>query len=86
MLLLDTHGLTIFFSLDPIKNKGVLSYLTLIKHEGGHVKSFTYFYMIKSHFQSVKSCHQLYQFGGTWPYCNQPEKHTGLEYVRYIKV
>ena len=52
LLLWDTHALTIFFfSLDRIKNKGVLSYLTLIKHEGGHVKSFTYVYMIKATFK-----------------------------------
>ena len=40
-----------FFPIDPIKSKGVLSYLTLIKHEGGHLKCFTYVYMMKSHFQ-----------------------------------
>ena len=33
--------------------------------------------------KSVKPCHQLYQYGGTWPYSNQPEKHTGLEYIPY---
>ena len=37
----------------------------------------------KKPLSSVKSCYQLYQFSGTWPYCNQPEKHIGLEYIRY---
>ena len=41
--------LPFFFSIDPIKSKGVL--LTLIKQEGGHVKCFTYVYMMKGHFQ-----------------------------------